>query len=143
MLPWVRCALVFGGSGLIATLVLVEWQLATTNCSLSVTTLQAIFIGELILAAAAGFVTAFQEGPGARASMAGFGTAALTGLSGLFFIGQTLVHGWPASCYEELKGLGILFLLIVAVFAVPFEVAAGTIAGWSGGFLARLAERLT
>ncbi|HEX9097161.1 MAG TPA: hypothetical protein VF990_13810 [Candidatus Dormibacteraeota bacterium] len=69
--------------------------------------------------------------------MAGFGSAALTSLSGLIFFGFGLTHVLPEPCHEELRGLGVLFVSLVLIFAVPIEAAGGAIARWSGGRLAR------
>ena len=69
--------------------------------------------------------------------MAGFGSGALTSLSGLIFFGFGLTHLLPKPCYEELRGLGVLFVSLVLIFAVPVEAAGGATAGWLGGRLAR------
>ena len=127
--------MLFGGAGIAITLALFIAAAAQPDCYLSAGTIQVAFGVQFCLAGAAGFATNYHAHPGNQAMMAGFGSAALMSLSGLIFFGFGLTHVLPKP--EELRGLGVLFVSLVLIFAVPVEAAGGAIAGWLGGRLAR------
>lgn len=130
--------MVFGGAGIAITLAVLIRAAAEPDCYLSAGTIQLALGVQLCLAGAAGFATNYRAHPGSQPMMAGFGSAALMSLSGLIFFGLGLSHRLPEPCYEELRGLGVLFVSLVLIFAVPVEAAGGAIAGWLGGLLARV-----
>jgi hypothetical protein len=129
--------MLFGVAGIAITLALFIAAAAQPDCYLSAGTIQLAFGVQFCLAGAAGFATNYDGHRGDQPMMAGFGSAALTSLSGLIFFGFGLTHRLPKPCYEELRGLGVLFGSLVLIVAVPVEAAGGAIAGWLGGRLAR------
>jgi hypothetical protein len=130
--------MLFGGAGIAITLALLVAAAAQPDCYLSARTIQPVFGVQLCLAGAAGFATNYRAAHSAnQPMMAGFGSSALTSLSGLIFFGLGLTHVLPELCYEELRGLGVLFVSLVLIFAMPVEAAGGAFAGWLGGRLAR------
>ena len=135
--------MLFGGAGIAITVALLVAAAAQPDCNLSAGTIQLAFGVQLCLAGAAGFATKYRAAhSGNEPMMAGFGSGALTSLSGLIFFGFGLTHVLPKPCYEELRGIGVLFVSLVLIFAVPVEAAGGAIAGWLGGLLARAVSRL-
>jgi hypothetical protein len=126
----VRCGLVFGGIGLVATLAIILAAALSPRCSIGLEILGPVFALQIGLAAAAGFATSRRVLQHGQSAFAGFGAAGVAGVASVLLLGLTFAHGWPQACTEEMRGVDVLVVVLVALFAAPVIAAAGAGAGW-------------
>jgi hypothetical protein len=126
----VRYGLVFGGIGLAATLAIILAAANAPTCSMGLGILGPVFALQIGLAAAAGFATSRRVLQRGQSAFAGFGAAGVAGVASVILLGLTFAQGWPQACTEEMRSLGVLMVVVVALFAAPLVAAAGAGVGW-------------
>jgi hypothetical protein len=131
----VRYGLVFGGIGLAATVAIMLGTALTPNCSIGLETLGLAFALQIGLAGAAGVATSRRDLQGGQSAFAGFAAASVAGLASVILLGLTFAQGWPRACTEEMRGVSVLVVVVVALFAAPLVAAAGAGAGWFASML--------
>lgn len=132
---WARYGLVFGGIGLVATLVIVLGAALGPTCSVGLDTLGQAFAVQIGLAAAAGWATSRQGLGRGHSAFAGFAAASVAGLASVILLGLANTQGGPQACAEGTRGFGVVFVVVAALFAAPLIAVAGAGAGWLGSLL--------
>jgi hypothetical protein len=131
----VRYGLVFGGIGFVATLAIILGTALAPNCSIGLETVGPAFALQIGLAGAAGFATSRRDLQRGQSAFAGFAAASVAGLASVILLGLTFAGQWPRACTEEMRGLSVLVIVLVTLFAVPLVAAAGAGAGWFASML--------
>jgi hypothetical protein len=131
----VRYGLVFGGIGLMATLAIILRAALGPTCSIGLDTLGLALALQVGLAAAAGWATSSGNLHRGQSAFAGFAAASVAGLASVILLGLTNAQAWPQACTEEMRGVNLVVVVLVSLFAAPVVAAAGAGAGWLASLL--------